>query len=168
MIAQRCKLCYHFLLILDNAVKEIGWLKYLIFYLTVQSRSDENPSSLCLPTHLTNLLNTPTGHCFVCCSSYFTAVFLLEESADTALQVVKPNSESLQRLRDVACSFVFCCCSRSCLLSFFRFLSIFSTHQTVKTKITQMAYRSAKDADKLRFLNFFVAFQRKNGDSFES
>jgi len=96
-----------------NSVK--SWLKHVIIYLTVQSFSDENLWSLCLPTHLTNLLSTPTGHCFVCCSPYFTAAFLLEESAEMALRVVKPNSESLQRLRDVACSFVFCCCSRSCL-----------------------------------------------------
>ncbi|KAJ7339622.1 Leucine-rich repeat-containing protein 28 [Desmophyllum pertusum] len=81
----------------------------------VQSLSDEDLSSLVLPSHLTNLLSTPTGHCFICCSSYFTAAFLLKESADIALRVVKPSSETLQRLRDIACSFVFCCCSRSCL-----------------------------------------------------
>ena len=104
----------------NSMIQAKTWLKYDIFYLTVQSLSDENLWSLRLPTHLTNLLNAPTGHCFICRSPYFTAAFLLEESADTALRVVKPNSESLQRLRDVECSFVFCCCSRSCLDKVYR------------------------------------------------
>ncbi|KAL9986028.1 hypothetical protein ACROYT_G000084 [Oculina patagonica] len=99
----------------DGSVPPLLELCLRAVYPLVQSPSDENVSSLVLPSHLTNLLRTPTGHCFICCSPYFTAAFLLEESADIALRVVNPSSESLQRLRDTACSFVFCCCSRSCL-----------------------------------------------------
>ncbi|XP_020621751.1 leucine-rich repeat-containing protein 28-like, partial [Orbicella faveolata] len=104
----------------DGSILPLLELSLRAVYTLVQSLSDENLWSLRLPPHLANLLSIPAGHCFVCCSPYFTAAFLLEESADMALRVVKPNSESLQRLRDVACSFVFCCCSRSCLDKVYR------------------------------------------------
>lgn len=86
-----------------------------LFHFTVKSRSNGNLSSLVLPSHLTNLLSAPTGHCFVCGSSYFTAAFFQEESANTALRVARPSCDILQRLRDTAYSFAFCCCSRNCL-----------------------------------------------------
>lgn len=79
----------------------------------VRSVSVEKLSSLELPSHVTTLLAAPTGHCFVCDSSYFTAVFLQEESANTALRIT--SAEIFQGLRDTTCSFAFCCCSRSCL-----------------------------------------------------
>ncbi|KAL9986027.1 hypothetical protein ACROYT_G000081 [Oculina patagonica] len=99
----------------DGSIPPLLELCLRTVYPLVQSASDENLSSLVLPSHLTNLLSTPTGHCFVCCSPYFTTEFPLEESADIALRVVNPSSESLQRLRGIACPFVFFCCSRSCL-----------------------------------------------------
>lgn len=79
----------------------------------VRSVSVEKLSSLELPSHVTTLLAAPTGHCFVCDSSYFTAVFLQEESTNTALRIT--SAEIFQGLRDTTCSFAFCCCSRSCL-----------------------------------------------------
>lgn len=81
----------------------------------VRSFTDENLSSLLLPSDVTSLLSTPIGHCFICCNPYFTAAFPLKESSATALQVVKPSSLNLQRLREIQCTFVFCCCSRRCL-----------------------------------------------------
>lgn len=83
------------------------------FLCIVRSVSVEKLSSLELPYHVTTLLAAPTGHCFVCDSSYFTAVFLQEESANTALRIT--SAEIFQGLRDTTCSFAFCCCSRSCL-----------------------------------------------------
>ena len=83
------------------------------FLCIVRSVSVEKLSSLELPSHVTTLLAAPTGHCFVCDSSYFTAVFLQEESANTALRIT--SAEIFQGLRDTTCSFAFCCCSRSCL-----------------------------------------------------
>jgi len=104
--------------VLDIACDSVPPLMELCFravYPFVQSFTDQKVSSLLLPSHVTSLLSTPTGHCFACGNPYFTTVFLLEESAATALRVVKPSSDSLQRLRDVRCSFVFCCCSKSCI-----------------------------------------------------
>lgn len=104
----------------DGSIPSLLELCLKAVHTLVQSLSHENLWSLRLPAHLTNLLSIPTGHCFVCCSPYFTAAFLLEESVAMALRVVKPNSESLQRLRDVSCLIVFCCCSRSCLEKVYR------------------------------------------------
>ncbi|XP_022794070.1 leucine-rich repeat-containing protein 28-like [Stylophora pistillata] len=81
----------------------------------VQSLNDEKLYSLELPSHVTKLLAAPTGHCFVCDSCYFTAVFFREENADTALRITKPSAEIFQGLGDTTSSFVFCCCSRNCL-----------------------------------------------------
>lgn len=103
--------------ILDKNCSNVPPLTELCFravYTFVRSFTEENLSLLRLPSHVTNLLSAPTGHCFICCNPYFTAAFPLEESASTALRVVKPSAFTLQSLRDVQCSFVFCCCSRSC------------------------------------------------------
>ncbi|XP_068740356.1 leucine-rich repeat-containing protein 28-like isoform X4 [Montipora capricornis] len=81
----------------------------------VKSLSDQSLSILHLPSHMAKLLTTPTGHCFVCDSPYFTAAFHLKESADTALRIVQPNSTNLLRVRDTRWLFYFCCCSKICL-----------------------------------------------------
>lgn len=84
-------------------------------YPFVKSFSYQRVSSLRLPNHVTELLTTPTGHCFVCDMPYFTAAFHLNESSDTALRIVKPNSTNLRRVRETRCFFCFCCCSKACL-----------------------------------------------------
>lgn len=87
----------------------------LLLRFLVKSLSDQSLSILHLPSHMAKLLTTPTGHCFVCDSPYFTAAFHLKESADTALRIVQPNSTNLLRVRDTRWSFYFCCCSKICL-----------------------------------------------------
>ncbi|XP_073242940.1 uncharacterized protein [Porites lutea] len=104
--------------ILDSHYSNVPPLTELCFravHSFVRSITDESLSSLLLPSDVTSLLSTPTGHCFICCNPYFTAAFPLKESAATALQVVKPSSLNLQRLREIQCTFVFCYCSIRCL-----------------------------------------------------
>lgn len=122
----------HFILqfVNDKLKSQISKFRHYLFHLLpvtsfiVRSFTDENLSSLLLPSDVTSLLSTPTGHCFICCNPYFTAAFPLKESAATALQVVKPSSLNLQRLREIQCTFVFCCCSRRCLSEVWRMRDI--------------------------------------------
>lgn len=98
-----------------NSIPPLIELCFRAIYPLVKSLSDQSLSILHLPSHMAKLLTTPTGHCFVCDSPYFTAAFHLKESADTALRIVQPNSTNLLRVRDTRWLFYFCCCSKICL-----------------------------------------------------
>lgn len=98
-----------------NSVLPLIEVCFRAVYPFVKSFSYQRVSSLRLPNHVTELLTTPTGHCFVCDMPYFTAAFHLNESSDTALRIVKPNSTNLRRVRETRCFFCFCCCSKACL-----------------------------------------------------